>query len=309
MAGFSWSNPNQSDQTMAGLGSKFEVQSPNIGPIIAAIMSQRQHKEELERQQMTDLIKGVGSVAGGVTQAYQGGQADDAANLAIYQAKNPNDPYTGQPGFSDRVPDYGGTMGYEAQLNSDKLRKIEEQLSGTGWENDMKRQMMESRIRASDALTAQRQGAGRILDDSIQSSGEIVDDISNYNGTRISAGPQVYEDPVTHERWRQGSGDHWYPLKGTAAPAVAKPMPKADIKHLPPPEQSGVIHDSEYAGAASFPSGGANAPTGGTPSPAQDIYKATGPQQSDIAYLQSHPELAAKFDAQFGQGAAAQYLK
>jgi hypothetical protein len=139
-----WGNPTPSEATPAALSSRYEVSAPNIGPIIAAIMAQRDRKQKEDQAALNSLISGVGSVAGGAMDAYQGGQRDDAANAAIYGAQYPNDPYGGYTD-PDRVPDYGGT-------NALRSAMIQKQLTVDPY----KQQYEQARIQAMQALAGQR---------------------------------------------------------------------------------------------------------------------------------------------------------
>jgi hypothetical protein len=149
---FNWSDPSQSQETAAKLQSSFQPQQAQIGTIIAALLQQKYHQQELEQQQQQDLIKGLGSVAAGVGKSYQSGQADDAANAALYGAQNPSD---AMGGYTDpnRVPDYGGQDALKAYLLQQKAAT-----------NPLDDQLTQSKINAENALASNRwtypQGSG-----------------------------------------------------------------------------------------------------------------------------------------------------
>ena len=105
---YSWSDPNPSQFTAAQAQSQFQVPNANIGTIVAALLKQKNDQENREQQQQQDLIKGIGQAAVGYEKGQQAGQADDAANAAMYGAQNPGDAMGGYTN-PDVVPDYGGT--------------------------------------------------------------------------------------------------------------------------------------------------------------------------------------------------------
>lgn len=84
-----WSNPTPGGPTLPQLQSQFKVESPNIGPLIGAILEQRARADKQRRDDMNSLIAGAGSVAGGVIQGEQHQQAGDTARAAQYFSQNP----------------------------------------------------------------------------------------------------------------------------------------------------------------------------------------------------------------------------
>lgn len=133
---WSWSDPSQGSQggqTLPELQSKVQIQSPNISGLISSILEQRYRAEQQRRQDMAQLIAGVGSVAGGLVKGYQKSQADDAANAAIYGMQYPNDPFGGYTN-PDKVPDYGGTDALSGATLDTQLRQkqIEDQMKAAG---------------------------------------------------------------------------------------------------------------------------------------------------------------------------------
>lgn len=168
-----WSNPTPGGSTLPQLQSQFQVQAPNIGGLIAAIMEQRNREAQLKQQQFNSLIAGAGSVAGGLYSGYQQNQQNDLANRSMYQMQNPGDPYTGQPGYDDRVPDYGGT---------DALRMQSLQNSLTGG-SALERQMLRARINSENAHANYYNSGGRTASQ----------DLAQEREARISLGAQITE--------------------------------------------------------------------------------------------------------------------
>jgi hypothetical protein len=187
MAGFSWSNPDQSDATAAKLQGSYRPEQVQIGSIVAALLKQKHDEEELKRQQTQDLIKGIGSVAVGAEKGYQSGQADDAANAAMYGAQYPNDPYGGYQN-PDVVPDYGG----QDALKTDLIRQ---KLSG----DPLKNELTQARTNAANALADRRWSGG--------STGGT----SGYDQSQ----PETVIDEQGRE-WRRGSGGQWFPMFSAA---------------------------------------------------------------------------------------------
>lgn len=149
MPGYSWSDPYQDNSnTAASIQSKFKPENISIAPIVAAIMRQRQEAEQMQNQQYQQLGTGIGNAVSGAAKAYtadqNSGQADDAANAAIYGQQYPNDPLGG---YTDpnKVPDYGGTDALKTDL-------IRQKLTGDPW----KQQYEQARIAATQALTDKR---------------------------------------------------------------------------------------------------------------------------------------------------------
>jgi hypothetical protein len=148
----SWSDPNPSNQTLSALSSQYQT---NLSPIFAAIMEDRRRQQQMEQQQMQQMMSQIGSgvsqVAGAYGKSAQAGQADDAANRAIYMSQNPGSMQQLSSMGADQfdqtyVPDYGGTGGAQAyrfmqdqekrdlqnELEQQKIDAIQKKLSGTG---------------------------------------------------------------------------------------------------------------------------------------------------------------------------------
>lgn len=108
-----WSNPVPDQHTSSDLSANYKVDAPSIGFLMSAIMRYREQQQQQQQQQMNNMMSALGKYQ-------QQGQANDAANAAIYGAQYPNDAMSA---FTDpgRVPDYGGTSALQAYEAAQKL--------------------------------------------------------------------------------------------------------------------------------------------------------------------------------------------
>jgi hypothetical protein len=210
---FSWSNPDQSDLTAAKLQGSFQPQQVQIGSIVAALLKQKHDEEQLKQQQTQDLIKGIGSAAAGYAKNEQAGQADDAANAAMYGAQYPNDPYGGYTN-PDVVPDYGGSDALKTDL-------IRQKLTGDPY----KQQLEQAKINSTQALATSRWNGG--------STGGT----SGYDESK----PETVTDEQGRE-WRRGNGGQWFPMfsaaKSYSGLLSGKNAPTMDTQTIYPDDES-----------------------------------------------------------------------
>lgn len=218
---YSWSDPNASNATAAMLGENVKLDSASIGPILNALLQYRENKQRQQQQSYNDMLSGIAKGAAGFANNYQQGQANDAANAAIYASQYGNvDPYGG---FTDpnRVPDYGGT---------DALRALQyaQKMNPDAYGSDYDKMLKEAKIDATDALISQRMG---------------------WTTPQQPTTPQTYTDDQGRE-WRLGAGGHWYPMRSASSggvkmsqkdkDAVASLAPEYEpqVVYPPPPAQS-----------------------------------------------------------------------
>lgn len=137
MAGYLWGNPTPGGPTAAQLQSTQQVNPINMSGVVTAILEHQRMQQQQQQQYQAQLAQGVQALS----QQYQQGEQDDLANRAIYSAQHPNDPYSGQSGYDDRVPDYGGT-------NALHMQQIEAQLGNQG----LNTQLLQAKVNAEQAL-------------------------------------------------------------------------------------------------------------------------------------------------------------
>lgn len=121
MAG-SWSDPSGSNATSAALSSPFKFDAASIGQALNAILNYREHQQQQQQQSFDNMLSGISKgVQGGINQ-YNQGQADDAANAALYGHFYPNDAASAYSN-PDVVPDYGGTNSLRAMQQADAINR------------------------------------------------------------------------------------------------------------------------------------------------------------------------------------------
>ena len=137
----SFSNPYTGTRTASELPSQ-PINMAQIGPIVADILRMKQNADQMRQANEQKMWSGIGSVVNAGVTGYQQGQSNDLANRAMYEAQNPNDPYTGQPGYDERVPDYGGA-------DALKMEAIKNSLMGG---SPLQQEEIRAKIREQNAL-------------------------------------------------------------------------------------------------------------------------------------------------------------
>jgi hypothetical protein len=338
---WNWSNPSggQTD-TMGEIASRGSPIGPqaNFGALVAAIL----HNKEQEQKQMQAAMSGVEKGVGGYLQGSQNSQLGQYETLT--SSPNSADVDRAQEIYNNMSPQ----LQAQAMQWSQKQQQLSDQQNWTQQQHDLMAQHLGAQTNAQNALADQRryntqwsendQPDGPTGNPALDATHQRLNDqamlkrqkeqLANMLGVTVQKLPEAIGKinayrPGDPNATVEATPNQTFPLmQGNDTPGDVKQgaidAANAYQSMLGNGQQLSQIPGNHPAYAAtSLPAGAQSQAVGArgekipgvSTANVTSTRKGAGPMDSDIAYLQAHPEAAQKFDARFGQGMAAQYLR